>query len=201
MYPREVWGKTFGMAALLFVQTLIGCSGVLIRLAFVSFHLFHCQQKVLSLLRRNRSPNLCSVLRIHHDGVRNGARTPSIAAYTSMTIHVRPIILLLPSIVTIAPAVLLEGRLVGSIPEMHSHIGRIAGGVRSVGGDRWLQIGIVGIAIEAAIPACLHSNRITIHRSQIQLVDLAVLPNVCDIAIRLLPDVILRVDVKNVPLR
>ena len=63
------------MAALLFVHTLIGCSGVLIRLALVSFHLYRSSAKV-SGVSQVYLPYFCCVLGVDHDSVGNSPRTP-----------------------------------------------------------------------------------------------------------------------------
>ena len=61
-----------------------------------------------------------SVLQIDKHGIGDGAFAPAVAANTSMAVQVLPVLLVVPLLVSVPPAILLERVVVGSVPQVHS---------------------------------------------------------------------------------
>ena len=67
-------------------------------------------------------PELDGVLQVYHHDIRSGAGTPRVAAYTGVSVLVRPRSLKCPVQVTVSPAKLLKRLIVARIPHVHADL-------------------------------------------------------------------------------
>jgi hypothetical protein len=139
------------------------------------------------------------VVYVDHHGIGCSARLPTVAANTGMDVHVLPSVLFKPLVLALVPAVLLESRLIGWVPEVHagSVVVERDGAVVAVAGR---ELGSVGVAVVVAVPACLESNVWGIVCGQIEIVQRSVLPDVGAIAVYLLLHTAVFRDVEDMPL-
>ncbi len=57
-----------------------------------------------------------SVLQIDKHGVRDGAFAPAVTTNTCMAVEILPVLLVVPLLISVPPAILLEGCVVRSVP-------------------------------------------------------------------------------------
>jgi hypothetical protein len=140
------------------------------------------------------------VVCVYHHGIGCSARLPAVASNTGMSVHVFPVVLFEPLILSLVPTVLLERRFVGRIPKVHAGCGIVEGNrvVVAVAGG---ELGSVGVAVIIAVPARLEAHVWSIVNGQIELIQWPVLPDVGTITVYLLLHTAVFRDIEDMPLQ
>ena len=61
------------------------------------------------------------VLQIDEHSISDGAFAPAVATNPSMAVEILPFLLVVPLLITVPPAILLERGVVGSVPQVHTY--------------------------------------------------------------------------------
>lgn len=140
--------------------------------------------------------DLHGVLLVDKHSIGDGAGwAPTVASNSAMAIHVVEFTLMLPRLVSVTPAELLEGAFVRSVPHVHTDLVRVRGiAVRCILA-RKRRVCVVAIAVVVAVVACLHPYLVRVVYFQIQLVDWAVRPDSASVALTSLPEYVIRVHI------
>lgn len=144
-------------------------------------------------------PYLSGVALVDHHCVGSVTGTPRVAAHSCVRVHVWPTLLRRPLLLPFVPTVLKECGVVCWEPEMHAVRVRTEGNgvVFAVDAGEFAHI---GIAIVVTIPTCLESNVWCVVSFEIKVIKWARLPYISDICVSLLADLVVCINVEEMPL-
>jgi len=143
-------------------------------------------------------PELNVVVLVCHHRVSRRAFTPTVASDAGVPIETWPLLYECPGILSVVPRILLEGRVVDGVPDVHAD-SLVKGLLVLLAREGW-ELGVVTVAVEVSLPACLQAGARRVHSLQIQLGQWSGLPDVASIRLCYLLDDIVLVDVEDVEL-